>query len=199
VIIRTLLTGSFLLLAVACLGADVVEEEPPRHRAVAYYAHFSPDRMIDILRFNNPHIAGDSRLAALAYSYRLSEGHTALSWELEAQAVQHFGRQNHQEINALLTARWNRFPWDHHVNTSAAFGWGQSYAFKVPVVEPRSGSDEVSTRLLNYLLVELDFAPPTRPEWGLVLRLHHRSGVFGMYNGVNGGSNFVGAGLRYAF
>ncbi len=196
---RLCLAALSLLLTVPVVNAEVLDDEWPRHRVTAYYAHYSPDRMIDILRLNNPHISGHSQLGAIAYSYRLTEKEANLSWEVEGQIVQHFGGQSHQEINALITARWHRFPWNHLVGTTAAFGWGQSHALEVPELEPRSGSEEDSTRLLNYLLVELDFAPPSRPEWGLVLRLHHRSGVFGVYNGVDGGSNFVGAGLRYSF
>lgn len=196
---RILFATALLLSAATSWGEEAVTEFDPRHRVTAYYAHYSPDRMLEILQLRNPHISGHSQLGAVAWSYRLHEEPRRLSWEAEGQLVQHFGRQNHQEFNILLNARWNRFPWDQWVDTSAALGWGQSFASAVPELEPRSGRDEESTRLLNYLLVELDFAPPSRPEWGLVLRLHHRSGIFGLYNGVNGGSNYVGAGLRYAF
>lgn len=154
--------------------------------------------MLDILKLD-ARTYGHSRMTALAYAYRLGEGLGALTWELEGQAAKHTGHQSHLETNLLLTARWNRFPWDGYVATSAALGWGFSYAHELPVLEPRSDREEGSNRLLNYLLVELDFAPPTAPQWGLVFRLHHRSGVFGIYNGVNGGSNFVGGGLRYRF
>jgi len=194
-----MLTALLVLPALIAHGADTTDDEPPRYRATAYYAHYSPDRMLDILRLNNPQISGHSQLAALAWSYRLTPTPQNLSWELEGQLVQHFGRQDHQEFNVLINARWNRFPWDNFLDTSAALGWGQSFATSVPPLEPRSDRDERSTRLLNYLLVELDFSPPSRPEWGLVLRLHHRSGVFGLYNGVNGGSNYVGAGIRYQY
>lgn len=197
--LRTMLTGLLLLPALIAHGAETPDEESPRHRATAYYAHYSPDRMLDILKLKNPHISGHSQLAALAWSYRLNETPRDLSWELEGQVVQHYGRQSHQELNVVLNARWSRFPWDNYVETSAALGWGQSFATSVPELEPRTGFDGKSARLLNYLLVELDFAPPSHPEWGLVLRLHHRSGIFGLYKGVNGGSNYVGAGIRYAF
>ncbi len=197
--LRTLLTGLCLLPALTVHGAEMPDDDAPRQRVTAYYAHYSPDRMLDILQLKNPHISGHSQLAALAWSYRLNDDPRDLNWELEGQLVQHFGRQDHQEFNVLLNARWSRFPWDSYLDTSAVLGWGQSLATSVPPLEPRSDRDERSTRLLNYLLVELDFAPPSRPEWGLVLRLHHRSGIFGLYNGVNGGSNYIGAGIRYQY
>ena len=197
--LRTILTGLLVLPALTAHGAETPDEASPRYRATAYYAHYSPDRMLEILQLKNPHISGHSQLAALAWSYRLNETPRDLNWELEGQIVQHYGRQSHQELNLVLNARWSRFPWDNYIDTSAALGWGQSFATAVPELEPRSGRDEESVHLLNYMLVELDFAPPSRPEWGLVLRLHHRSGIFGLYNGVNGGSNYVGAGIRYQF
>ncbi|QOC23932.1 hypothetical protein IC757_07430 [Wenzhouxiangella sp. AB-CW3] len=197
--LRSLLAGLLLLPALAVHGAESPDGDSSRNRVTAYYAHFSPERMLDILQLKNPHISGHSQLGALAWSYRLNDKPRNLDWELEGQVVQHFGRQDHQELNLLLNARWTRFPWDHVIDTSAVVGWGQSFATEVPPLEPRSDGDERSTRLLNYLLVELDFAPPSHPEWGLVLRLHHRSGVFGLYNGVNGGSNYIGAGIRYRY
>lgn len=193
--LRLGLTG---LLVLSCVPATA--DEGFVQRLTLYQAHYSPDRMIDILRVNNPSITGHSRIRALAYTREFTGNPHGLSWELEMQAVRHSGIQTHPEINGLVSMRWNRLPWDDHVDTSIAFGSGMSYAFDMPELEPRSDmDDEESNRLLNYLLVEIDLSPPRAPQWGMVLRLHHRSGVFGLYNGVSGGSNFVGAGLRYAF
>jgi DNA-binding NarL/FixJ family response regulator len=56
-----------------------------------------------------------------------------------------------------------------------------------------------SKRLLNYLLAEIELVRPCLPQWSTFIRVHHRSGMFGMYGGVEGGSNFIGAGIRYYF
>jgi hypothetical protein len=29
--------------------------------------------------------------------------------------------------------------------------------------------------------------------------MHHRSGAFGLFDGVHGGSNFIGYGIKYLF
>lgn len=174
------------------------DEAVERHRLTLYHSWYSPDTMVDILRLNG-RTAGHSRLTVLAYAYRLGSGKGSLTWDLEGQLGLHSGRQSHLETNVVLVARWNRFPWDRLIDTSAAFGWGLSYAFDVPEIEPRTDPDEESTRLLNYLLVELDFSPPGDSPWGVVARLHHRSGVFGTFSGVYGGSDFIGLGLRYTF
>jgi hypothetical protein len=120
-----------------------------------------------------------------------------LSWEVEGQFVQHYGLQDHNELNGLVIARWNRFPLDRFINTSFAVGEGLSYATRVPEVEIARGQD--SARLLNYLLFEFTFGLPAYPQWQLVSLMHHRSGAFGLFSGVSGGSNYFGFGVKHLF
>ena len=47
-------------------------------------------------------------------------------------------------------------------------------------------------------MVEATFALPRHPQWQLAYRIHHRSGIFGVYD-TDSGSNTVGLGLRYFF
>jgi hypothetical protein len=191
------------LVAFVCLGVAAGQvsaggEQPRRHLTV-YYAHVSEDRFNEIIRSLNPERTRDSRLLALALAQELGRSWEHLVWEAEGQLVRHFGIQQHYEINALAIARWTRFPWDRWLNTSFAFGEGLSYATSTPELEPRRGSDRDTARLLNYLLAEWEFAPPRSDRVAMVLRVHHRSGVFGLFDGVHGGSNFVGVGVRYRF
>lgn len=120
-----------------------------------------------------------------------------LDFELEAQAVKHFGDQDHWEANGLFLLRWLWFPWDGFLDTSLAAGEGVSYAFDVPEVEARGKEDTPKT--LNYLLFELTFSPPETPDTAFVLRVHHRSGIFGLYDGKRDASNAVVMGVRFAF
>ena len=111
-------------------------------------------------------------------------------------------KQDHTEFNALFALRWLRFPWDHIVDTSLAVGEGISYATSVPAVERyRHGelfvNEDNTSKLLNYMMIEAAFGLPSFPRWNLVFRIHHRSGVYGLFNGVYGGSNTIGMGLRY--
>jgi hypothetical protein len=48
-------------------------------------------------------------------------------------------------------------------------------------------------------LFEAAFALPDVPQWELITRIHHRSGTFGLFNGVTGASNAWGVGMRYNF
>ena len=64
--------------------------------------------------------------------------------------------------------------------------------------EGRAGSRR-SSRPLDYILAEPELANPGVPDASPGFRLHHRSGVSGLYNGVSGASNLVTAGLRLRF
>lgn len=120
-----------------------------------------------------------------------------LRLEAEGQLVKHFDLMNHFEVNALVVLRWLPFPWDRYLDTSFAVGEGLSYATRDPAIEVEKHGR--TSQLLNYLLFELAFCLPQHPRWDYFLRVHHRSGVFGLFDGVSGGSNLVGAGFRYRF
>jgi hypothetical protein len=140
-----------------------------------------------------------------SYLVALTGGHIFSHWkgfrfEVEGQWVMHTGMQDHLEINAVIAARWMNFPWDRWLDTRIAFGEGLSYAFRTPFIEPRQDPEEDrSRRFLNYLMAELEFVVPGLPKWSSFVRVHHRSGAWGLFGGVSGGSNFVGTGIRYTF
>jgi hypothetical protein len=99
------------------------------------------------------------------------------------------------EVDPYLCFRWVNFPWDKYVNTSLAIGEGVSYDSSVPSLEKRT--NENTKRLLNFLMLEATFASPLYPRTQLVIRVHHRSGAYGLYHAGNTGSNVVGAGVRF--
>jgi hypothetical protein len=136
-----------------------------------------------------------SNLAGVAVERRFARTGEYVDWSVEGQALRHWGEQSHLEFTGAVVARWNPFPWDHIVDTSLAVGEGLSYATRVPVLENRKDKD--SERLLNFILIEAAFAPPDNPDVSFVVRVHHRSGVFGLFNGVEQGSNFLNFGLRF--
>lgn len=101
------------------------------------------------------------------------------------------------EFNPYVSFRWIDFPWNHVITTTFAIGEGLSYDTNIPQVEAENS--EETQNLLNYLMLEATFALPKYPRWELVYRIHHRSGVFGLYNAGNNGSTAVGLGIRYRF
>lgn len=134
-------------------------------------------------------------VGALSRKYALYRN-GALQLEAEGQVAYNFGDQHHWEFNvAPLMARWLRFPWNHTVATTAAFGLGLSYATEVPEIEVELEGE--SEKLLIYWVAELTAGPPGA-IWSVSLRLHHRSVAYGLL-GEEGGMNAVGLGLRFQF
>lgn len=141
----------------------------------------------------------NSYLVALALAKRVASYKDKIDLELEGQTVKHFEDQDHWEFNGLAAIRWLPFPWDNYIDTSFAFGTGLSYATETPKVEKRRRGDDQTQSFLSYLMLELDFALPKSQHWSLFTRIHHRSGAFGLFNGVTGGSNALAFGVRYRF
>ncbi len=101
------------------------------------------------------------------------------------------------EFDPYVAFRWANLPWNNYVNTSLALGEGISYATSVPTLEKKD--NQFTKRLLNYLMFEATFALPNDPQLQFVVRIHHRSGAYGLYHAGNTGSNDVGIGVRYLF
>lgn len=139
----------------------------------------------------------DSTLFVVACSWKFSRLLAdRLSLELEAQVGKHAGDQDHWEFNLPIVGfRWHRFPWDHLLATSFAWGIGPSYATQIPEIEIETSGQ--SSRWLIHWFGELAFGPPTA-SWETLLRLHHRSDGFGTV-AEDGGSNAICAGVRYYF
>lgn len=190
------------LLLGGAVASDAANRTPERH-VTTFVGVYSPNRFVEILHIQpaSVHLESSASLFVLSVAQVVGSWGDNLQWEVEGQLGQHAGLQTHQEVNLVLVARWTRFPWDRFVDTSFAFGEGVSVALEVPPLEPRSAEEEneESQRLLNYLLLEAEFAPPSNSPWSATVRVHHRSGVFGLYGGVNGGSNYVGVALRRRF
>jgi len=119
-----------------------------------------------------------------------------MSFELEAMYARHFGRQDIDEFSATIYARWHRFPWNSTIDTTLAFGIGPRYVTEEPLMEIEKGWH---TKILNQLNVEITGALPEYPDDQLVIRLQHRSGIFGLIDGVRDGSNFVTLGYKRYF
>lgn len=139
----------------------------------------------------------NSYVTVLSVGKGLRDYKNYLRLEGEGQVAKHWGEQDHFEFNALLGLRWLPFPWDRYLDTSFAVGAGLSYATDEPEIEIEK--NDRTARLLGYLMFELGVVVPQQPQWTLLARVHHRSGAFGLFDGVSGGSNVVGVGLRYSF
>jgi hypothetical protein len=137
------------------------------------------------------------KYTALALTRKITAITTNLNLEGEGIIVKYTGEQDHLEFDALLSGRWLSFPWNAFVDTTFAFGTGLSFATEKPYYEVRNKGE--SEQLLAFLLFEITAGLPQLPQWDLVGRINHRSGVFGLFNDMHGAMNSVALGLKYRF
>jgi len=189
------LFGLTVLAAVLFPANDLNAED--RWFLSVYGGQVSDTAFNEIIRFKTEF--EDYYLAAVALGKEVWSYRKTLSLEAEGQIVQHFKGKEHQEFNAALNLRWLPFPWDDAIDTSIAFGSGISYATRDPEFEEKEADDNVTTQTMYYLMLEVAFALPGESHWGVFTRVHHRSSVFGLIDGVFAASNYVCAGIRYTF
>ena len=165
--------------------------------ALTVYGGIGSDSGIDRVFTFQAHLE-DAYMLDVGCSREVARWGDQVALEVEGQVAQHFKKQDHCEGNLLLSVRWMEFPWNDCVRTGVAVGEGISYASSVPTIE-RERSPGKTSRLLNYMMSELELAPPKQSRWSIVMRIHHRSGVGGLFNGVTMGSNILGVGMKYRF
>lgn len=127
----------------------------------------------------------------------LGLGH--ISHDIEWIGLQHFGGQHNQEIAVAYMVHTPRVDWGG-LQVRAGGGVGPSLALGRPSAEDGpERQPEKRSRFQHYIALELEASMPDLFPYSMVLRLHHRSGVYGLVapNGV--GSNFVTLGLRFPF
>lgn len=103
-------------------------------------------------------------------------------------------------FSPYIMARWSNFPWSNTIRTTFGAGAGLSFATDIPSIEldPENPDGDYS-RLMNYIAIEATFALPKYKDWQLVYRLHHRSGIFGLFGADNAGNTAVQIGVRHYF
>jgi hypothetical protein len=174
--------------------------------AVAVYAgRYVEDAMSEVL-VTSPspptgwgYASGD-RLVAAAVSRRVARFWSGrLSLEPEVGAGRRFGRQGATELWGALFLRYHGFPWDRTLLTTAAISTGLNWADTVTEVERERADDGEGSRWMHFFAPEITFALPDRPGTELLLRFHHRSGVFGLVSDARGGAQYATIGLRLRF
>jgi hypothetical protein len=138
----------------------------------------------------------DSYTLGVSVSKQFAQWTRFMRFEGELQVLKHFGEQENWEFTASVNLRWVVFPWNRWVETSLALGEGLSWATEIPKLEKADPTNSDNSQLLNYILLEITFAVP-ESSWSLVTRIHHRSGVWGLFGHT--GSNIIEAGIRYRF
>jgi hypothetical protein len=190
----------FLIFLLFCCPSLARSEEPRESSdySITCYGAVMTDGALPETAFLSASFDRDFKFAAVAAAKKIGNLFDRIDFELEGQIVKHLVGQHHWEFNILVVARWLRFPWNNLIKTSFAIGEGLSLALETPAFEEKYHGTETNA-FLNYLMFEFDFSLPSHPRWSLVTRLHHRSGIYGLFNGVDGASNALGLGIRYHF
>jgi len=117
----------------------------------------------------------------------------------EALLVKHRGLQSNAELGAAFLLRspdLNLGP----LAANLAAGGGLSYALGTPSYEDGPLNNPQQRYRLQYLgLWETEWRVRGIDHLSLALRVHHRSGIYGIIAPRHVGSNFLAAGLRYRF
>jgi hypothetical protein len=153
----------------------------------------------------------DIGVIGASYSHRLGTvneligggglGHLGDDFTIEGEVGTsvRFGDERLGEAWAALYLRYDGLPWNDTVYTTIGANTGLSVLTETSDFEEWRDDKGRSSVLLHYLGPELTFADPDNKDVELVFRYHHRSGVFGLFDGVVSGSTFISAGIRVRF
>ena len=121
-------------------------------------------------------------------------------FELDFSVGDLLGQGTDLEFGALPQLRWKWFPWNNFLYTTCRWGpTGISYTTGRSPVEASDTTHDRTSRFLNLDVFEWTFSPGEQSRWEAFIRNQHRSGVYGLINGVSGGSNWVNIGVRVHF
>ena len=130
-------------------------------------------------------------------NYKLGQFFGPVTVETEGLLAKHTGLQDHWEVDVLMALR-GEWVWPGRFSFSIAIGDGFSLASEVPALEKEENPG--TNALLQFLMVEFDFGFPGVAGWPrFMMRVHHRSGVFGLHCPSTCGSNFITYGIKIAF
>ena len=154
----------------------------------------SPTPLLDLVQLKVPTLAPYYSLnSALNYPYfRYSE---LFALEVEASCSLYSESIKNTSFQGAGLLRWLATPWNKVIKSSLAIGVGLSYALSPPEIElqvlPRT------SRLLMHVILEYAADLDKSSSWQGLFRIHHRSGAYGLFDGVVGGSDYLCLGIRY--
>jgi hypothetical protein len=142
-----------------------------------------------------------SYLIALNLDYRFYRfERIPLQFEGEFDVGKRFNGANQLDIAVTPMVRWMAFPWNRLLYTNLRAGaLGFSYATGISDWERQNSGDNKGSRLLQFLVVEVTFAASEHSRGEAFVRVHHRSGDYGLFDGSSGGSNYLAVGYRISW
>jgi len=121
--------------------------------------------------------------------------------ETEIGAAKRFGNMSEGEFWGAIYVRYIDFPWNKYLYTTFALSTGLNYATGISDFEKEvSGLNPPGgTHVMHYFSPEFTFALPDHKDRQLVVRLHHRSGAYGVISGAFSGASYLTVGFRAWF
>lgn len=176
--------------------ANVPEE--PTHGVAVFAGPGSMTPLVELGRFRQFSIE-NNYIIGLAYDRTLLKPSEAIAFEVEGSLTKYLETFDAFSLSGAFVIRWLKTPWSSEASgfrSTFAFGNGLSFASTVPELESRL---ERTSNLLYHLFLEVTLSLDRQSPWEFLFRIQHRSGAFGLFNGVVGGSDFLCLGLRYRF
>ena len=149
--------------------------------------------LVQILRLSIPNIESFYQTTG-GVDFQFWRSHS-FALESELSFTQYYEGLNRVAGQATFVLRLYDSPWFKVIPGSFAFGNGLSYASVAPEVEELALGR--TSRLLYHLFIEFEFTLKKKTPWSAFVRVHHRSGIFGLFDGVTGGSDYLCLGIRY--
>jgi len=197
---------------VLCTLQDVSAHAADRggDQAVSIFAGVATDAAFtDSIFFPLGNDIEDIGVVAIAYSRRLGTWDELtgnilplgenFTLEGEVGVSARFGDESLGEAWTGLFLRYDGFPWNDSVYTTMAINTGLSVLTEQSDFERSRDDDNKNSVLLHYMGPEITFSDPDNKDLELMVRFHHRSGVFGLFDGVVSGSTFISSGVRMRF
>jgi len=182
--------GPFTVAQMTGRGNGEPGAERGPYSAFIYGGVASEDDLFGALGFDT----ADVSLIAAGVTARLHRFAFGLEVEAEVGVGRRFGDESLWEVWAGAGLRWHDFPWNDVIQTTVGLTLvGLDYTSEVPAHERRFHGNHDS-QLLGFFAPEITLALPSHPDIALLLRLHHRSNVFGLFD--DGSATFTTAGLR---
>lgn len=135
-----------------------------------------------------------------AYARMLWSDPQSVALEIEGSFIKYMENLSNFSVASAFLVRWLNAPWKNAAPGSVALGNGLSYASEIPDIESRHLPK--NSRFLYHLVFEFTFSLAQKenvPIWEAIFRVHHRSGIFGLFDGVIGGSDFLCLGIKRRF
>ncbi len=199
-----------VLLLSTLLHADEKQDAPGPYSVRIGYGFADMNDLGEILMGDWNRYSGDASALNIDGGYRISHDFYDLPLDFYVKGgISYFNENNNVyngevredflEATIYIKAYYKLDFWQNRIRIG--LGEGLSLAQEIPIVEYLDATNDDGTvdgtaKFLNYLDISLDFdvgrliRVKSLQELYLGYTLKHRSGIFGTFNGVHGGSNY---------